>query len=200
MQLEEVLDRVLDGIRAIDVSGEPYRSAKPPFREYQPGVGPYSEAQIAKRIAARLAAIGDPRFARTCTRREPDLFIPDHWAIELKLARPFGDNGKEAEHWSQNLLHPYAGNVSALADCLKLCARHGTERRAVVVVGYEHADPLIALDPLIRSFEILASGVMSLRLGPRLYREAGGLIHPVHQRVRVWAWEVIGRVQSNITS
>jgi len=42
------------------------------------------------------------------------------WVIEVKIARPFGDNGKEAEAWSVNLLHPYAGNTSIIGDCLKL--------------------------------------------------------------------------------
>jgi len=44
-------------------------------------------------------------------------------ALEFKIARPFGDNGKEAENWSVNLPHPYAGNVSVIGDCLKLLAR-----------------------------------------------------------------------------
>jgi hypothetical protein len=37
------------------------------------------------------------------TKRTPDLLIPGAWALEFKLARPFGDNGKEAENWSVNL-------------------------------------------------------------------------------------------------
>jgi hypothetical protein len=28
------------------------------------------------------------------------------------------NNGKEAETWSVNLLHPYPGNVSVIGDCL----------------------------------------------------------------------------------
>ena len=70
-------------------------------------------------------------------------------AIEVKLARPFGDDGKEAENWSVNLLHPYAGNTSLIGDCLKLERFDGSERSAAVVVGYEHTPPQISLAPLL---------------------------------------------------
>lgn len=48
------------------------------------------------------------------TKRTPDLLISDHWAVEVKTTRPFGDNGREAENWSVNLLHPYPGNISTI--------------------------------------------------------------------------------------
>ena len=70
--------------------------------------------------------------------RTPDLLIPDSWALEFKIAWPFGDNGKEAENWAINFLHPYVGNVSSLGDCQKLARYQGPEKRAVIVVGYEH--------------------------------------------------------------
>jgi hypothetical protein len=31
------------------------------------------------------------------TKRCPDLLIPKEWAIEVKIARPYGDDAKEAE-------------------------------------------------------------------------------------------------------
>ncbi len=33
------------------------------------------------------------------TKRSPDLLIPGEWAIEVKIARPYGDNDREAENW-----------------------------------------------------------------------------------------------------
>ena len=65
------------------------------------------------------------------------MLIRSSWAVEFKLVRPFGDNGKEAENWSVNLLHPYQGNVSAIGDCLKLKCLECVERKAVLVIGYE---------------------------------------------------------------
>jgi hypothetical protein len=121
------------------------------------------------------------------------LLIPNEWAVEFKIARPFGDNGKEAESWSVNLLHPYPGNVSTIGDCLKLAKHQGTERRAVFVIGYEHFPPRIDLTPLIDSFETIAKHVLAIKLSPRLETRHNGLIHPVHQSLRVFAWEVLDR-------
>jgi hypothetical protein len=59
-----------------------------------------------------------------------------------------------------------------------------------VVVGYEHDPPLVSLDPLVRSFELIAAEVLQLRLGRRVEVVRSGLVHPVHQRARVFAWEV----------
>jgi len=61
--------------------------------------------------------------------------------MEFKIVRPYGDNDREAEDWSVNLLHPYPGNVSTIADCWKLQSLECAERKAVVVVGYEHTPP-----------------------------------------------------------
>jgi hypothetical protein len=69
--------------------------------------------------------------------------IPGAWAVEVKLARPFGDNGKPAERWSENLLYPYKGNTSSLGDCLKLLESEFTERKAILIIGYEHTPPKI---------------------------------------------------------
>ena len=112
MQLDRVIRDVADVLVAIDQS-------RVPFREFRPGVGPYGEPQLVRAIAQRLNEFGAYR-GTACTKRCPDLLIRGAWAVEFKLVRPFGDNGKEAENWSVNLLHPYEGNVSAIGDCLKL--------------------------------------------------------------------------------
>jgi hypothetical protein len=130
---------------------------------------------------------------RVLTKRSPDLLIKEAWALEFKIVRPFGDNGREAENWSVNILHPYEGNVSSLGDCLKLLALDIPERKAVVVVGYEHNPPQLRLQPLVESFELIASRVMGVRLGPRIEESRKPLIHPVHQQLTVFAWEVLGR-------
>jgi hypothetical protein len=113
--------------------------------------------------------------------------------LEFKIARPFGDNGAEAENWTVNLLHPYPGSTSSIGDCLKLLALPGPERRAVFVIGFEHSPPKIDLTTLIEAFELIAGKVVKIRLGPRIEVRREGLVHPVHQRVRVFAWEVLSR-------
>jgi hypothetical protein len=125
--------------------------------------------------------------------------IPGEWALEFKIARPFGDNGKEAENWSVNLLHPYAGNVSAIGDCLKLQKLNGTERKAAVVVGYEHTPPRISLGrPLLEAFEIVAGRIAEIPLGTRLQEFRSALCHPIHQQLTVAAWEVSTEVSLRV--
>jgi len=133
MQLGVVVADIADAIVQIDAS-------RVPFRSFQPGVGPYGEPQLVKLIASYLNGLaGYENKART--KRTPDLLIPNEWALEFKIMRPYGDNDREAENWSVNLLHPYAGNVSTIGDCYKLASLDCPERRAVVVTGYASTLP-----------------------------------------------------------
>ena len=185
MDLGEVVTGIADALVSIDASRVPHRT-------FHPGVGPYGEPQLVKLIAAFLN--GRPKYdGKACTRRTPDLLIPDEWALEFKIARPYGDNGKEAENWSVNLLHPYAGNVSSIGDCYKLLTLGGKERKGIVVIGYEHVPCKIDLTPLIESFEVIAKNVAHVNLSPRVECRREGLVHPVHQCVRVLGWEVLSR-------
>jgi len=185
MELAEIIADVVDALVEIDRSGQP-------FRNFQPGVGPYGEPQLVKLVASRLNVL--PKYhGQVRTKRNPDLLIPNEWAMEFKIVRPFGDNGREAENWSVNLLHPYPGNVSVIGDCYKLARYQGSERRAAVVIGYEHLPPRIDVSPLIKSFETIAAHVCAMKLSARVEIRRNTLIHPVHQSLRVFAWEVIDR-------
>ncbi len=183
MELEQVVVDVASALLAVDSCGVP-------FKRFRTGVGPYGEPQLLRAVARYLNTL--PLYGGAAkTKRTPDLLIPNHWALEFKIARPFGDNEKEAENWSVNMLHPYAGNVSLLGDCLKLQQLHEAGRKAVIVVGYEHTPPRISLSPLLRAFEVVAERVMDIELGPRVEVVRAGLCHPVHQQLVVAAWEVL---------
>ncbi len=184
MILEETIADIADGLAHIDATAAP-------FRTFQLGVGPYGEPQLVKLLAGYLNGLPKYR-GGVRTKRTPDLLIPSQWAMEFKIARPFGDNGREAENWSVNLLHPYKGNVSTIGDCYKLVDLQCAERKAVVVIGYEHLPPNIDLTPLIESFEAVAKHVASINLSARAECRRDRLVHPVHQSVRVFAWEVLG--------
>lgn len=182
MELSEVATDVADAVIHIDQS-------RRPFRAFQPGVGPYGEPQLVKLIAVKLNEL--PKYGgHLKTKRNPDLLFPGEWAIEFKIARPFGDNGKEAENWSVNLLHPYPGNVSVIGDCYKLAEHNGAERRAALVIGYEHVPPKISLSPLVDAFEAIVRNATRLEISARTEVRREGLVHPVHQALRLFAWEV----------
>jgi len=189
VSLDELVEDFADGLKAADVTA-------PQTKSYRPGIGPCSEAgAIAlalkemqrKRPQAYLAAQLGARYPgsqQTC-----DLRLPGEWVAEVKLARPFGDNGKEAEHWSENLLHPYKGNVSAVGDCLKLISSGFAERKAVIVYGFEHSPPMIQIDTAVRAFELIVK-MLSMPISPRSSQTRVGLIHPVHQQLVVFGWEL----------
>lgn len=186
MELLQVVSDIADILVAVDSSGAP-------FKQFQAGVGPYGEPQLVRLVAERLNCLSQYR-SLVATKRTPDLLVKGEWALEIKITRPFGDNGKQAENWSVNLLHPYEGNVSAIGDCYKLLALGGVERKAVIAIGYEHAPPQISLAPLFAAFEVIARDVARINLGARIQILRGGLVHPVHRALTVAAWEVIGRL------
>ena len=96
------------------------------------------------------------------------------------------------EHCSENVLHPYPGNVSSVGDCIKLIESGFFERKAIVVVGYEHSPPQIDNVTAIESFEVVAKEVVRVELSERHSAEFGPLVHPVHQQGKVFGWEVFG--------
>jgi hypothetical protein len=187
--LETIVSDIADSLVVVDKSKERAPKARGGF--YQEGVGPFPEPLLLNRICQILGSRVEYQ-GKVETRKHPDLLIRESWALEFKIARPFGDNGKEAEDWSVNLLHPYKDSTSALGDCAKLLELYTPERKAVVVIGYEHDPTKKSLEPLIKSFEILAEEVMRIKLGPRITQNRRHLTHPVHQQLTVYAWEVCG--------
>lgn len=180
MKISEVIGKIADYLKEFD-------STRPIHKLFQPGIGPFGEPQLVKKIALGLSSKG----MRSETHRTPDMSITDEWAIEFKIVRPFGDNGREAENWSVNLTHPYEGNVSLIGDCLKLCSLQDYQKKAVITIGYEHDKAKIQLEPLIKSFEIIALQIMNIKLSNRVEELRRDLVHPVHQVVRIIGWEIL---------
>jgi hypothetical protein len=181
--MQTLVTRFAEALKAIDSSREPHKN-------FQPGVGPYGEPQVIRKSLEYLKQKYPDEFGLGKTKREPDVLIPQRWALEFKIVRPFGDNGKQAEHWSENLLHPYEGNISSLGDCLKFRRSIMQERKGIIVFVYEHTPPVVSLRILIRSFELLAKEALSVKLGTRYEAHIANLVHPVHQQATVYGWEI----------
>ncbi len=183
-------------LKAVDKTGPQGASRT---RTYRPGVGPLTEDDAINRALLFLKTEIRPAIYSSASsrpypnsRQKCDLVIPNEWAIEFKLIRPFGDNGIEAEHWSENILHPYAGNTSSIGDCIKLSQSGFPERKAIVVFGYEHFPPQIELETAVRSFEVVAEQVIGIQLSECHFAQFGPLIHPVHQQGKIFGWEILG--------
>ena len=182
MELSRITAAIADILRQYD-------SELPRFRKFQPGIGPIGEPQLVKAVAERLTQRGFP----SRTRRTPDLEVQGEVAVEVKIVRPYGDNGKEAENWAINLLHPYPGNISLLGDAKKLSELTDYSQKILFVVGYEHEPPKISLDPLLVSFELIVREVMRIEVGKRCEEVRRGLVHPEHQVLRCISWELAGQ-------
>lgn len=125
-------------------------------------------------------------------RQKCDIVIVGHgesWAIEAKLLRILGDNGKPNDNMLMHILSPYSTHRSAVTDCEKLLGSGFDARKAVVIFGYESLDWPMAT--AIEAFEALAS--RRTKLGPRAAAETGALAHPVHEKGRVFGWELLGQ-------
>jgi hypothetical protein len=109
------------------------------------------------------------------------------WAIEAKLLRLYGDNGKLNDNMLMHVLSPYPAHRSALTDCEKLAASGLLARNAILIFGYDYDG--WEMDPAIEAFERLARERVTI--GTRHEAAYAGLVHPVHQRGRVFAWEVV---------
>jgi len=179
MEYIEIVKTIADILKEFDAE-------MPIHKVFRPGIGPFGEPQIVGVIAQRLSA----KDIYAQTKRTPDLDIQHQWAIEFKIVRPFGDNGKEAENWSVNMLHPYAGNVSLIGDALKLTTLETFPNKGLFVIGFEHNPAKISLDPLLDSFESIAKQVMKIDLGERIEHKREGLIHSEHQVLRCIGWQL----------
>jgi hypothetical protein len=191
--LPKLVTDFADALDAVDRAGPIGRSSS---RVSRPGVGPLQERQ-AIRLAAEQLAQADAAYAGIASGRYPgsrldcDILIPGQWAVEVKMARPFSDDDRPTEHWSESLLHPYAGKSSAVGDAVKLQEIDEGLSKAVIIYGFEHATPRVPLEPAVRAFELIATQVAGVRLGKRIEQVRAALRHPAHAVVRVYGWEVL---------
>jgi hypothetical protein len=193
-------DLVMDfarGTEAVD-SLAPVASSARTGASRQPGIGPHTEAQTIKLIMTHLARADPPRYSSyelgvpyaDGTRQACDVCLggsaPWEWAIEVKMLRFIGDNGKLNDNMMTHILSPYPEHRSALTDCTKLVASQLGTHKAILIYGYDY--PGWSMDPAIEAFEKLAS--QRVELASHAVASFDGLIHPVHKRGRVFGWQV----------
>lgn len=162
---------------------------------YQAGIGPHSETEtitlalqeISESLPAVEREVPYPAIARSrCDAVIRGGSSDECWAIEIKMLRLMGDNGKPNDNMLMHILSPYPAHRSALTDCMKLVASGFAYRKAIVIFGYDYDDS--PMDPAIEAFELLAA--RSVRLSSAGSTSFHGLVHPIHQVGRVFGWEV----------
>ena len=147
-------------LKAVDSDSPVAKSARN-GAPYQPGIGPHTETHTVELVTNRLRS--EPSYA-TCTsdvpypgvsRQRCDLCFgasPEwEWAIELKLLRMLGDNGKPNDNMITHILSPYPIHRSAVTDGEKLVSSALAGKKAVVIFGYDYDQ--YPMEPAIAGFE-----------------------------------------------
>jgi len=172
----------------------------PQKKPYQPGIGPHTESETVELVVKEIANLYPERYRKHAfqvlylgTRQKCDVCFGEGpswgWAIEVKMVRFFGDNGKSADTVITHLLSPYASDHSALSDCEKLAQLSLNGRKAILIYGFDYVNR--PLEPAIEAFETLAQ--LKVHLGSRISCTFQGLIHPIHTKGKVFAWEIFRR-------
>jgi hypothetical protein len=163
---------------------------------YQPVIGPHPETEVVRLIANDLGATNATTYRQIvlgfpypmAPKQKCDVVVTssENWAIEVKMLRLMGDNGKANDNMLMHILSPYPAHRSALTDCEKLAVSGFDANLAVLIYGFDY--PAWPMDPAIDAFEQLAGA--RVVLGDRAEAHFSGLIHPVHNEGRVFAWSI----------
>ena len=170
---------------------------RPQFRRYNPGIGPHAEPDVVRLVLAEMQAVDVARYANA----EREVPYPDSadrcdlclgapadwaWAIEIKAARAMRDNGTPAPEHVNHVLSLYPNDRSLIGDANKVLGFSPARRRAVLLYAYDYPDyGLRDLLPAVRCLLELRVTIVDEATAP-----FDGLVHPVHQRGRVVAWEL----------
>ena len=198
MELSDFLNGLAEGIQLADATEPVWVSNR--GRTYQPGIGPHTESATLGLALEQLASMDPilpferevpyPNFPRS--RCDLVLGRPAEWAVEVKMLRRMGDNGKPNDNILMHILSPYSQDRSALTDCDKLLDSGFGTRLAIVIYGYDYPD--FPMEPAIEAFEVLAN--RRVDLGSRVCAAFDGLVHPVHREGRIFGWEFTDRASN----
>ena len=195
MHLQVIVEALAEGIKLAD-SAEPIAVSTRTQVAYKPGIGPHTESRT---IGLALDALQGARPFdyetevpyRDGSRARCDLVLtaPERWAVEMKMLRLMGDNGKPNDNMLMHILSPYPAHRSALTDFVKLRGSGLSGRKAILVFGYDH--PALPMDPAIDALDLLAESCV--QIVDRAVAQFDGLIHPTFTHGRVFGWEIGAR-------
>jgi hypothetical protein len=194
--LEAIVAAFARAMKSID-QGAPVWTSDRTGKAYQPGIGPHPETETVKLVAGHLASeqssiygtyeLGRPYPNAARQKCDWTFGTPLAWAIEVKMLRLMGDNGKPNDNMLMHILSPYPSHRSALTDIDKLAASGFDCRMAVLIYGYDY--PGWPMEPAIEAFEALA-GRGHIHLSQRYSASFDELVHQVHTSGQVVAWEI----------
>jgi hypothetical protein len=132
VELDRLVHDIAACIKRVD-SRRPIAANARTGVSYQPGIGPHAETAAVALIAQELAQLARDVYRDrivlgvsypSSSREKCDLCIGTppswDWAIEIKMLRLMGDNGKPNDNMLMHILSPYPAHRSALTDGPKL--------------------------------------------------------------------------------
>ena len=194
MELKRFVQDFARAMKAADGLRPQARSARS-GRLYQPGIGPFAEDRAVDLTLEQLRTLAPRDYGHLgsrvlCpgSRQRCDIVIgePAAWAVEVKMARFSGDNGKPDDTAVKDVISPFECDRSAITDCAKLVKSRLAPNSAVLLYGFD--DKARPLDVIIHAFEALAQ--TRVTLGPRHCAALSELVHPVFSSGQVVAWAV----------
>jgi len=193
--VERLAVEVARAIQLIDERGPIWTSSRS-GKEYQRGIGPHPETEVVSLVAQELAreapdvygdfGLGVPYPASPRLKCDWVLGKPIALAIEVKMLRLMGDNGRPNDNMLMHIISPYPQHRSALTDGPKLLGSGFGSRLVLLIYGFDY--PNLPMDPAIEAFELLA--LQRVRICNMASAHFSGLLHPVHKEGRVFAWEI----------
>lgn len=195
LTLEHIVTDIAQAIKEVD-------SGCPQCKDWPPGIGAFPEREMVRmaveHLRERHAAYASARLEENypaAGRARCDLFIPGEWAIEFKQSGIFVSRGMEYDNWSRTLLHPFLGIADGVAkslagDAIKLMCSEFAEKKAVILLAFEHEPEDIDIELPLRMFEHGARELMGIPLGSRCVAQVKGLVHPHQQQLKVLGWPV----------
>ncbi len=195
MELQRFVDLFATGLKSADAR----RPVPAPSRTgtlYQAGIGAHSEhlmvtlalREIEGQLPDTVVETQVPYPGTSRTKCDVYLRSDPDWAIEVKLLRRLGDNGKPNDNILMRILSPYPQDRSAVTDCMKLAHSGFPARQAVVIIAFEYPDWPVA--PAVKAFERIANDLVNLRpCAPAAFSD---LVHPYQREGLVFAWEIQG--------
>jgi hypothetical protein len=152
VELDKFVRDFADGMARADAHRPQAKSSRS-GRLYQPGIGPFGEDKAVDLTVDEMRRLFPAdynglrcRVLYPGSRQRCDLVLgePPIWAIEIKMARFCGDNGKPDDMATKDLISPFDCDRSAVSDCAKLAVSRIAPNCALVIYGFD--DPLRPLD------------------------------------------------------
>lgn len=195
LDLEKIVVDLAEAFKAVDTK-------KPQCKQWPSGIGAFPEREMVRLALEHLRHQGVDYNSALLEENYPaagrarcDLVIPGEWAIEFKQSGVFVSNGMENDNWSRTLLHPFLGVKDGVAkslvgDAIKLMCSGFPEKKAIILLVFEHEPEDIDIELPLGMFEYGARHLIGIPLGPRISHSMRSLVHPHHQQLKVFGWQI----------